>query len=65
MKTLSQSLAQIFDQIVRVFQSNRDAYRAWLDACAAQLFPTHAVVRAVNRQQYQRLHAAKARRQQE
>jgi hypothetical protein len=64
MKTLAHRLLQIFDQVRGIFQSDRHANGSWFYPRAPRFLLAHAVVRTVNRQQYQRLYTAKAHREQ-
>ena len=53
MRTLAQRLQQIPPSVSRAFRDYRYAFRSWLRAAAAMLFPVPAPVRVVNRHPHQ------------
>jgi hypothetical protein len=53
MRTLAQRLQQIPPSVSRAFRDYRYAFRSWLRAAEATLFPVPAPVRVVNRRQGQ------------
>ena len=58
---LAKCLLQVVDEILRVFQANRDTDGPGLDAGPAQFFLGHVVVRTVDREDHQRFDATQAR----
>jgi hypothetical protein len=62
--TSGEGLAEVFDEIFGIFEADRNAHRARVNARSAQLRSRHSVVRGVHRQNHERFDAAEARCQQ-